>query len=374
MRIVEQSSDRLVLHQSPWGLRLTGVGMATLAAALLATLLSKGHRHDSGIWVAFVVCGMFAVAGLAMLLGATDRRIVLDRTRKVAEVIRRGGLTRAEATEIQFAEVRDVALETNPMIGSRHAAPGYRVVFVLRDGSRVPWTTVLTTDIGTQTACAAAARAFGGWDMAAARSGAAPTEIARPTPAPGVVAFRPTPRSVPAPAGATTPQRVGWVLAFLSIFIAVGVGLLGLQVERLITWRAVPAVVTSTGIQSVHGSKGGTSYRPVVTYRYRVDGRAYAASTVTIILESRSWDWATGIVARYPRGSTTTAYVDPKDPTKAFLVRQVSVIPLVFLIIPLVFAGIVWMSARQQDRQLALAASAPVPILTPVGATQPRAA
>lgn len=375
MQIVEQSSDRLVLHQSPWTLRFMGFSFALCASGLLTALVWTGHRHDHNVWVAFVVCGAFVLAGLAMLLGSTDRRVALDRTRQVAQVIRTGGVLRSEVTEVQFAEIRDVALETNLSISPRHdAAPGYRIVFVLRDGSRVPWTTVLTSDIGTQAACAAAARAFGGWDKAAARSGAAPTEVARPTPAPGTVAFRPTPKSVPTAVAPAPTQNVAWVMAFLAIFVLVGVSIVGVEVARLVTWRPVSAVVDGSRVEAVRGSKGGTSYRPVVSYTYRVEGRTYHCSTVTVILESQGWAWANRIASRYPPGAATTAYVNPHDPSQAYLVRDFSIMPLAFVLIPLVFGAIAWLSIRQQRRQMAMAASVPVPIITPIGVSHPRAA
>src|SRR5215469_2780579 len=196
MQIVEQSSDRLVIRQGAWSARVFGTTFALFGAVMLAVVIWGGRGKDHGVWIAWVVCGMFTIVGIAIAVTASNRQIVFDRSHKAAQLIQTGGVTASRATEVQFSEIRDIALESNLLEGRTRGAPAYRVVFVLRDGTRLPWTTILTSDLSTQATCAAAARAFGAWDAAAARSGAAPTEVARPTPPPGVVPILPTPRSV----------------------------------------------------------------------------------------------------------------------------------------------------------------------------------
>ena len=377
MQIVEQSSDRLVIRQGAWSARLFGTAFALFGAVMLAAVIWGGRGKEHGVWVAWVVCGMFTIVGIAVAVTASNRQIVFDRSHKTAQLIQTGGVTASRATEVQFSEIRDIALESNLLEGRTRGAPAYRVVFVLRDGTRLPWTTILTSDLGTQSTCAAAARAFGGWDAAAARSGAAPTEVARPTPPPGVVPILPTPRSVAvATQLARTPavQNLGCVIGFLGLFVALGVSGVIVELERLATWRAVPAVVQESHIDAVKGSKGGVSYKPVVTYTYQVEGTSYTSSSVTILPESRSWGWAIGISQRYRPGAHATAYVDPGNPHKAFLVNEFSGIPLLFVIFPLVFAGIASASIRWQRRQTAIAAAVRVPILPPSLPSQSRAA
>jgi len=158
-------------------------------------------------------------------------------------------------------------------------------------------------------------------------------------------------------------QNLGCVVAMLSLFMLVGAGMAAVQVDRLLVWRPVQATVISSQVIAVRGSKGGTNYRPAVTYSYQVGGRTYTSQSVTIINESRGWSWATGIVARYPAGAQITAYVNPRDPAGAYLVHALSVFPFVFVLIPLLFTGLVLLSARWNARQAALAAAAPVPVL-----------
>ena len=69
-----------------------------------------------------------------------------------------------------------------------------------------------------------------------------------------------------------------------------------------------------------------------------------------------------------------TAYVDPGNPRKAYLVNQFSGTPLVFVIIPLVFATLVSVSVGWQRRQTSLAAAVAVPILSSGITSQSRAA
>ena len=158
----------------------------------------------------------------------------------------------------------------------------YRIVLVLRDGTRVPWTPTSTGDIGTQAQCVAAARAIGGWDAPVARS---PFRTPTFTPAAGASAAerRLTPLattsvgdSAVAPrSGTGSIQNVKLAMLFLCTFALIGTAMLGVEAVHFLTWRPVPAVVLNSTVAAVRGSKGGVSYRPVVDYRYVVDGRSY---------------------------------------------------------------------------------------------------
>ena len=386
MQILSQTSDQLVLHDSPWGLRAMGALFGLGGAGIIAAMISGRHAGEHNAWVAFVVGGMFATIGFWMLATAADRRIVFDRLTKSAQLIRRGGLRSTEVSDVPFATVRDIALESSSQLSNNRATTTtYRIVFVMRDGSRIPWTNLLTADVGNQARCASAARAFGGWDTAAARSGAGVREVARPTPPTGAPALpassvlstgsRPTtPVAPPATVVKPTVQHLGCAGVFLSLFSLIGIGMLALQVDRLLTWRPVTATVLSSEVVSVKGSKGGTSYSPRITYSYQVSGRAYTSSSVSILNESRSWAWAQKIAGRYPVGSQATAYFDPSTPSKTFLIHELSFFPFVFLIIPLAFMAVLVWSVRWNARQAALAAAAPVPVLPTLPLAPPKAA
>lgn len=126
---------------------------------------------------------------------------------------------------------------------------------------------------------------------------------------------------------AMSPERRG------ALFLWGGVGLLlfGLMqlfwggwnwwhADRASHWPEVPGVVESSEVHLEQHS-GGISYRPVVVYRYRVDGVWYRSSRYdyNVSVANRSQAEAQEIVDRYPAGTEVTVYHDPNDPGDAVL-------------------------------------------------------
>jgi hypothetical protein len=124
----------------------------------------------------------------------------------------------------------------------------------------------------------------------------------------------------------------------------------------------VAAHVVSSNVGTVSGDKGNT-YKPIVVYNYRYDGRPYQAATATPIDLSAGQGWAQAIVNKYRPGDVTTAYVDPGNPCKAYLLRQVSWFPLLFVIIPVCFGLIFSWVVRAQRLQVVLARKHLVPVV-----------
>ena len=379
MRIVEQTPDRLILHESPWGLRALGALFALLGAGTILLVATGGRSTQHNSWVAFVVGGAFGLVGVVAAVTASDCRVVFDRAAKSVQATRRG-LLGVTTTEYPFSSIRDIALEM-PAPMARGSTNGmYRIVFVLRDGTRVPWTSTSTGDIGTQAQCVAAARAMGGWDAPVVRS------ISRtPVPTPvglGTTERRLTPlATMPVAGSGVAPrsnsgsmQNIKLVGCFLGVFAVIGVAMLAVEVDHFLTWRPVSAVVLNSTVTAVHGSKGGVSYRPVVTYRYAVGGRSYESSNVHVLTVSMGYDWAMGVSAHYVPGAATTAYVDPGDPQHAFLVHRISIVPLIIILVPIVFGGILRYISDWNTRQTTLAAAVQVPVLSGNVRTPPRAA
>lgn len=107
-----------------------------------------------------------------------------------------------------------------------------------------------------------------------------------------------------------------------------------------------------TGVDE-HRDSDGSTYEPVVVYRYYVNDRAYTASRVTPLRMSRNGRCAHRIVAKYRKGATYTAYYDPADPSEAFLMRTRSILPWAFIVIPgigLLILGLVFRSSREMVR------------------------
>jgi Protein of unknown function (DUF3592) len=387
MRIAEEAPGRLVLHESPWGVRAAGVLLAALGASVLLMVVAGGHGGgpaDGNVWVAYVVGGVFVAGGVAAALTAADYRLEFDAAAATVHMIRRGalGITRAE---YPFASIRDIGLEVSAMGRGSRLSGLYRSVFVLRDGTRVPWTGAATGDLGSQARCVARARTFGGWDHRASdRSPASPPAVAA---VPALAATnpmipptttRPTPlTAMPATSYPGEPPRFGrpprmqnarLVGVVLGAFALVGVVMMAVEAERLIRWRPVPAVVQASAVQAVRGNKGSTSFRPVVTYAYAVRGQRYTSTQVNVLAVSNSYGWAQSMSTRFVPGAPTTAYVSPDDPANAYLVHEISLLPLCITLIPAVFGGVFLLTTRWNDRQSELAWGVNVPILAAPGA------
>lgn len=150
---------------------------------------------------------------------------------------------------------------------------------------------------------------------------------------------------------------------FACLFLGLGAWQAWSQGVKLLTWLPVEAQVTGGEVKSRRGSKGGTNYRPVIQFTYRVDGIEHSADTplATSVSTSDS-GWARGIVARFPAGSAATAYYNPRAPAEAFLVREANVLPYVFLLFPMIhicvglgvwwFAGSPGLGARAKARRM----------------------
>src|SRR5262249_50414446 len=150
---------------------------------------------------------------------SADRRYVFDRAMGTARlIVRRLGYR--TSTEYRIGDLQDVALErstSSSTEGGNNAF--YRIVFLMKSGERVPWTPFSTGDQGTLAAAATAVRKFCGWG-GKAEAHAVPDD------------------------GATLPPigiKWRWIVSFLGIFVAVGLGLFGLQAYRVATWEPVNA-------------------------------------------------------------------------------------------------------------------------------------
>ena len=377
MRTIEQAPDRLIVHDSPWGVHAIGALLAVIGTVVLVALSTGGRGADHGAWVGFVVGGTFAVAGTLVALAATDCRLIFDGPGMTVRMVRRG-VFGASTAIYPFSSIRDIALEVGDLGRGAGSSGSCRSVFVLRDGTRVPWTFAATGDFGSQAHSVAVIRSFGGWDIAApdpaGRAGDPTGGSRRPTPLSAMAATS-FPGDPPRVGALTRIQNATLVGVVLGIFGLIGVGMTVMEVERLLEWRPVPAVVQSSTVQEVHAGEGNPTYRPVVTYQYAVHGREYASSDVNVITVSRSYHWAQSVSTRFAPGAKTTAYVNPRDPTRSYLVHEISLVPLWIILMPALFGTIFLYGTRWTEHQATLAAGVTVPILaSPASAASARPA
>jgi len=132
-----------------------------------------------------------------------------------------------------------------------------------------------------------------------------------------------------------------------SIFTAVALAFMGAaslaawdQQRQLATFRPVPATVLSRDVQRqvTHNrrSRDSISYKPRITYRYEVAGRTYTSSNVAPLTDSGSETWARSVIGTYPPGPAT-AYYDPANPARAFLLPRPSFMPYPLILFASIF-------------------------------------
>jgi uncharacterized membrane protein YhdT len=344
MQITVHDENRLVLHQGPWGLRAFGVLFAALGGGIL-WYITHGHLGEHNAWVAVVVGAMFGLAGLAMAVLAGDLLCTFDRpTHSVS--IRHRRLVQPGTETYEWSTISDAALEKTMMQANRGQAPTpvYRPVFVMKDGTQVPWTPVYTGDLDRQSNCIAAVRAFTGWHTLPDEPRAADSA------------------AIQLAAAGVRRLRI-FLFPFLGIFVVVGGLLYATQVKRYITWEPVSARIVSANMMSSADNDNGTTYRPLISYAYDHNGTTLIATGTTIITMSSSYRWADAMRQRYPVGARVTAYINPANPSQGFVERELSWFPLIFVAIPLLFGLIVSYSSKNGQRGLTLASAEHVPIL-----------
>jgi len=350
MQVVLHTSDEIVVHDARWNMVVMGAAFLAMGggAMWLRWTHPTGWSGNAGPWLVYVVGIAFVVAGGLIFWFSADRRYIVDRSAKTVSIVVQR-LVHRTTTLLAFKDIDDVALERSAGMSTQQSgtgSPTWRVVFLMKDGSRVPWTPYSTSARESQETCAAAVRAFGGW------SGNPEHQLPPGTATPAVIAH---------------PVATNWgcLAAFLALFFSVGIGMFGLEVYRIATWIPVSATVVSSDVGEVRGNKGNT-YKPVVVYNYRYQGNPYQAAAVTPINISASRRWAQSIVAKYHTGDVTTAYVNPNNPYYAYLLRQVSIIPLIFVLLPILFGVLFSWVIRAQRSQVALAQKQLVPVVNSV--------
>ena len=347
MQVVLQTPSQLVVHEGRWNTVLVGA-ICTAAGGGFMWLRwthPAGWSGNGGPGLVYFVGAVFVVVGFVIFWFSADRRYVIDRTARTASIVVQR-LVHQKVTLLPFRDIDDVALEQSAgLSGNRGTAstPTFRVVFLMKDGSRVPWTPYSTSLRASQESAAAAARAFGGW------TGNPETPSQPTTTTPALIAH---------------PVATNWgcLAAFLSLFVAIGIGLFSLELYRVATWIPVPATVVSSDVAIVRGNKGNT-YKPVVVYSYTYEGTQYQASAVTPVSLSAGEGWARSIASRYRSGSTTTAYVNPGHPNDAYLLHKVSPMPLLFVLFPVLFGLLFSWIVRVQRRQVQLTETHLVPVV-----------
>ena len=129
-------------------------------------------------------------------------------------------------------------------------------------------------------------------------------------------------------------MTVGRVLAGLALLAAaVSVFLIRAQERRLSTWQPAPAVITESREVTYYKRKGGPSRTVRVRYLYRAAGREHESDRIYPGPWSTTAGDSVELRARFPAGAAATAFVDPDDPTRAFLVPLRSFLPYLLVLL-----------------------------------------
>lgn len=122
-------------------------------------------------------------------------------------------------------------------------------------------------------------------------------------------------------------RRMGRLMLALTVVMG-GVGLffvaMGIRhwvrADASAGWPVVPGVITESRVVTRNTAKGGRSVRPVVTYRYEVDGVRHESSTLDFRVRGWGAPAAAETAARFPVGAAVTVRHSPDDPDVACLV------------------------------------------------------
>ena len=319
VKISRATPDLLVLTDLGAPLRITGVIAFIISGAFVVGAI----RSPAPVVIPWVAALVLGAGSIAMILLPQRVTAVFDRSSRTLRISRRS-IRGSTLDEVDFRRISSVIAE-----GSRSSvtAPAtWRVCIVLQDGTRVPLTSYYDSST-THMQAAAAANEFLGLPPVTPESPVAQGDAA----APRIVTKRPPSIFV-----------LSVITIFAIVFAGFGVRLLLVEWHRLTVSLPTRAYVLSTDVQTVRssGRNSSISYRPVVLYRFRVDGRDYTAQSVTPLNESRGGHWAFDLVSRYRAGDSVTAWYDPARPQTAFLRHEWSLMPLVFIAFPLLFIGV----------------------------------
>lgn len=95
-------------------------------------------------------------------------------------------------------------------------------------------------------------------------------------------------------------------------------------------------------------SSSTTTHTPDILFRYSIDGVVYESDMLhaNIIGSSGSESSARDIVEAYPVGTRADAFVDPSRPHQAFLRREGSQGPLVFMVVGTLLLPLTWFASK----------------------------
>ncbi len=159
---------------------------------------------------------------------------------------------------------------------------------------------------------------------------------------------------------------------FFGLFFLMGmmfvVLILGEGFKQLAPWRWVETRCTILSSAVAETDDEEDPYRPLVRYRYEIDGRNYESNQLfRSSATTSSYDRARDQAARYRPGAPATCWVDPGHPSLSVLERKlpwiflVTLFPMIFVTIGAVGLWAVWRrsSSRSETEIQSISGTAP---------------
>jgi len=89
-------------------------------------------------------------------------------------------------------------------------------------------------------------------------------------------------------------------------------------------WTSVPCVILESRLtEEILNPNTPVNYRPLIRYQYDADGRSFESTRVRRIeTKSSRRPKMEALLAQFPPGTETTAWINPADPADAVLVRD----------------------------------------------------
>lgn len=309
MRIAHESPDVLVVTEPAAALRISGGAVALIGALLLAEGMRTGGAVSD-----FAGAMTLIVGTLLVLLPVTTTMYFNRAERRLLVAPRRLWQWRSHSGYNEYPLNQVVAAQVDQ---SKSGSDGsaWRVIVRLTDGRTLPFTSYYTSGYGSKAAAA---------NQICEYLGVAPaTQSFAGASSPHVIARR----------SRRAALAIAAMLAvFGGVFAGIGGRMLLREYRRLAEWTPVQATVIATHVES-HSDSDGTTYSPVVVYRYWVNDQQFTSRRALPVNESRSGRWAYRVIERFSAGGTYTAWYDPGNPSDAFIVRAHSIIAPVFTLI-----------------------------------------
>ncbi len=161
---------------------------------------------------------------------------------------------------------------------------------------------------------------------------------------------------------AASPGKGHKAMVFIGlVFVIVGGGIFvpmtvlpSIRFAESMMWEETPCTIVESRLRS-WSTDDGTSYRADILYEYQLEGRNWASNRVVFFgFVNSGHESARDMLDRHPDGADATCWVDPRDPSRSVLERQlrphhlIGLVPLIFVLAGAAVAFAGWRKMRSQ--------------------------